>query len=90
MLSADPLDFSLETMIVNERAWMAITNAYSECNLAYESDRPHALKGAISTLEQLAGLRIVGGICENYFPFSLLGLLSILKISSALHLGLLL
>jgi hypothetical protein len=45
--------------------WHSVTSAYNAAKLTYESDRPHALKGVIKTLEQETGVKFVVGVCEG-------------------------
>jgi hypothetical protein len=52
--------------------WDSIISVYSKCRLTYESDRPLAIDGIISLIEQQTGLQFLAGVCVEFFPYFLL------------------
>lgn len=51
---------------------MSIVNQYSSMHLSHETDRSYALQGIISAIEQSQKVKFVAGVCEDFFPYSLL------------------
>lgn len=58
--------------IRGQDSWTTILNAYNATDLTFETDRPIAIRGIISTLEEEAGLTIVAGMVSEFLPRSLL------------------
>jgi hypothetical protein len=61
-----------DTCYDGQQRWISLANTYNHLLLTHESDRHHAIKGVISTLERKTGLRFVSGTCETFFPIALL------------------
>jgi hypothetical protein len=53
-------------------AWMQILRSYHDMKLTRESDRPHAIKGLITFVQQRTGLSFIAGVCKDVFPYSIL------------------
>jgi hypothetical protein len=52
--------------------WIAVMNKYLSMDITYETDRPYAMKGIVTNLQQRAGLDFVAETCAQFLPYSLL------------------
>ncbi|ORY16424.1 heterokaryon incompatibility protein-domain-containing protein [Clohesyomyces aquaticus] len=72
LLSLKCNDLSVPTR-ARGMGWLAdILSEYSRTQLTFESDRPYAIQGIISTLGQETGITFTAGVCKEFLPFSLL------------------
>jgi hypothetical protein len=65
--SIDPQD-----QMYSQSHWMQIVDKYSRSLLTFEKDRPHALKGIITDIEERTQLSFVSGVCVDFLPYSVL------------------
>jgi hypothetical protein len=72
MLRLNAASITPETRMEGQQNWMQIVNKYSRSLLTFPEDRPHALKGVISVLEEHTQLNFVSGLCVDFLPYSVL------------------
>jgi hypothetical protein len=72
LLSISAYNLGSDVRSVGIIAWMEILRSYHYMKLTRESDRPHAIKGLITFVQQRTGLSFIEGVCEDAFPYSIL------------------
>jgi hypothetical protein len=72
LLSISAYELGSDIRSIGIIAWMKILRSYHSMKLTRESDRPHAIKGLITLVEQRTGLSFIEGVCKDAFPYSIL------------------